>query len=140
MQPVADIVPQALTLGDTVSGTIGAPWEMGLYTFTLAARTQLYFDALTNNYNINWSLQGPRGPVVSNRTFFFSDYRVPLSDLKLPAGDYELTIEGVGETISDYQFRLFDLATASIITPGTPKSDSLSVPNETIAYQFTASR
>src|SRR5262249_47192012 len=62
-----------LTLGTTVSDTIAAAGEQDRYIFTLAQPTLLYFDALTNNANLNWALAGPTGTAVSARPFTSSD-------------------------------------------------------------------
>src|SRR5438128_6460226 len=57
--------------------------------------------------------------------------------LALSAGNYTLSVSGNGDNTGAYQFRLFDLATANSIVPGTPVSDTLSPANVTKAYQFT---
>src|SRR5262249_56366487 len=99
-----------------------------------------YFDALTNNANLNWTLAGPTGTVVSARPFTSSDgfnfSSTPA--LNLVAGDYVLTIAGQGTTTGAYSFRLWDLAQATALTPGTPVSSDLSPANETDLYRFAA--
>src|SRR5262249_32474108 len=65
--------PAPMTLGSTVSGTIGAPGGGGVYTFILPADARLYFDAQTNTSNLTWSLTGPVGTPVSNRAFTAAD-------------------------------------------------------------------
>jgi hypothetical protein len=90
---VADTT-QSLTSGSTVSGNLVAPSQQDRYTFTLAAASQLYFDSLTNNGNFRWSLSGPNGTSVSNRTFTASDDSgiSGTPALVLPAGTYTLTV------------------------------------------------
>jgi hypothetical protein len=138
VQPVTDST-QALTIGGTVSSNLSTPGEQDNYTFTLASPATLYFDSLTNNSRIRWSLVGPGGALVNNRTFNQSD-SVDISDpqLRLPAGAYTLTIDGVTDEASAYSFRLIDLASATTITPGTPFSGTLNPAIETDAYKFTA--
>ena len=74
------------------------PAEQDRYTFSLAAPSLLYFDSLTNNANLRWSLTGPGGTPVSNRAFTGSDASGISGNpvLSLPAGAYTLTVSGVG--------------------------------------------
>jgi hypothetical protein len=131
--PVSDGL-QALTLGTTVSGAITAPGQHQQYTFTLPASARLYFDGLTNLYSLRWYLDGPTGNVVNNAGFNSDSILGPLS-----AGSYTLTVfaNNNNDTTGTYQFRLFDLATAAALTPGTAVSDTLNPANSTKAYQFT---
>jgi hypothetical protein len=128
---------QALTLGSTVSGTIGSPGQRQQYTFSLGSATRLYFDSLTNTSNVRWSLDGPGGNVVNNRNFNGSDaqnYSNPV--LNLPAGNYTLTVLANANATSAYQFRLFDLTTATALTLGSVVNGNLNPANSTVAYQF----
>ena len=98
--PVTDTT-QPLTLGSTVNSSLAAPGEQDRYTFNLASASLLYFDALTNNGNFAWSLSGPVGTAVSNRSFTNSDgfSSSPVDPvLALPAGSYTLTVSGSGQT------------------------------------------
>src|SRR5262249_32247655 len=110
------------------------------YAFTLPSASLLYFDALTSNFQLNWTLTGPAGNAVFLRSFNQSDATSTSANpvLNLVAGDYTLTI-GAGGTTAPYSFRLFDLGQATPITPGTPVSGSLSPANETDLYRFDAS-
>ncbi|MFN0054155.1 MAG: putative Ig domain-containing protein [Planctomycetales bacterium] len=131
----------ALTLGTTVSDSIAVAGEQDKYLFTLASPSLLYFDALTNNGNLNWSLVGPAGAAVTNRQFTGSDggsfiFGNPV--LNVVAGTYQLTLAASGSNTGAYQFRLWDLAQASPLTPGTPVSGDLNPANETDLYRFTA--
>ena len=133
------IVPQALTLGSTVNSDIAVTGETDVYTFTLASMSNLYFDSLSDNNNLQWTLNGPAGTAVNQRSFTDSDWFASQQELRnLPAGDYQLTIDGSGDTTGSYSFRLLDLAAASPLTPGTPVSATLSPLNETDAYLFIA--
>ena len=98
---------------------MAAPGEQDRYTFTLAAPSLLYFDSLTNNANLRWSLSGPSGTPVSNRTFTTSDGSGISGNpvLSLPAGAYTLTVSGVGATTGAYSFRLLDLSQATAADP-----------------------
>jgi hypothetical protein len=50
-----------LTLGSQVASAITQAGQQNSYTFTLANASELYFDSLTNDGNLSWSLSGPRG-------------------------------------------------------------------------------
>ena len=58
---------QPIVLGSTVSGTIGVPGERDLYSVSLGARSQLYFDTMSGDAGLTWSLSGPAGAVVTNQ-------------------------------------------------------------------------
>lgn len=138
LAPITNTV-QALTLGSAVNANLG-PGQQDSYTFDLAASALVYFDALTNNSGLQWSLAGPGGTAVSNRSFTASDGRFIATNpvLALPAGAYTLTVSGVGQTSGPYAFRLLNLAVASALAPNTTINDSLNPANGTILYAFTA--
>ena len=46
------LTTRPLTLGGTVSGALATPGGQDRYTFTLPGAALLYFDALTNNFNL----------------------------------------------------------------------------------------
>src|SRR4030095_9264068 len=56
-----------------VAGRIDHPGQRDFYTFTLASAKLLYFDSLTPNASLTWTLSGPRGTVVNARSFTASD-------------------------------------------------------------------
>ncbi|HEY8097355.1 MAG TPA: LEPR-XLL domain-containing protein, partial [Methylobacter sp.] len=126
-----------LTVGDTVTGSIAHAGQRDFYNFTLADAKQLYFDALSDS-NVNWTLTGPRGTVVSGRNFTSTDSgNLGGSAIyDLVAGDYTLIIDGNGDMVGGYSFRLLDIAQATPLTPGTVVSGQLSPANETDLYQF----
>src|SRR5262249_28779649 len=122
------ITSTPLALGSTVNGTLATPGSQDRYTFTLAGSTLLYFDSLTNNFNLNWTLTGPAAPAVNARDFTSGANNTVIS---VPAGDYTLTIDLPGEQTGAYAFRLWDVAQAAALTPGTPVSGELNPANET---------
>src|SRR5207244_2560613 len=98
-----------LTLGSTVSGALATPGEQDRYSFTLAGATLLYFDALTNNNNLTWTLTGPAGTAVSSRAFTTGVFEFDVNPVVgVPAGDYTLTIDLPGDQTGAYAFRLID--------------------------------
>ncbi|MCB1940940.1 MAG: hypothetical protein KDI53_02660, partial [Candidatus Accumulibacter sp.] len=134
------------------SGLIVHPWastpgvvagridfgQQDYYRFTLADAARLYFDSLTDNNNIRWTLSGPRGTLVSDRPLQNSDSQNGLSVFDLVAGEYTLRVDGVGDTTGDYGFRLVDLAGAQTLALGTTVNSQLTPANRTDAYQFSA--
>ena len=72
VQPVSDDAA-ALTLGATVNGAIDHPGQVDRYGFTLSGQSRLYFDSLSSDSNLSWSLTGPRGTAVSGRNLAASD-------------------------------------------------------------------
>ncbi len=128
----------ALTIGATISGTVGTLGQRQFYTFTLGAAANLYFDALTNGA-FSWRLDAPWGPIM-NWTGFANSDGVDVGNplLALPAGSYTLTVAGNNfVNTGDYRFRLLDFANATVFTPGTVVSNALSPANSTTFYQFT---
>jgi subtilase family serine protease len=139
VQKVVDDTP-ALVLGQTQNGAIAHAGQRDLYTFTLADRKQIVFDALSDT-SFSWTLTGPRGTIVNNRSLQSSDAQdfsgSPVLDLV--AGDYVLAVDVSAETTGPYSFRLLDLAAATPITPGSPVAGQQLVPgNETRMYRFDA--
>src|SRR5262249_4243112 len=138
--PVTDTT-QPLTLGSSINGTLAGPGQQDRYRFTLAADSLLYFDSRTNSGSFQWSLTGPMGVFVNSATFN-TKFSFNASDgfssgnpsLALPAGDYTLTVFGLGQTAGGYAFRLSDLAAATPLTPGTPVSGTLNPANGSDLY------
>lgn len=69
--------PRVLLAGDPVTpridGSLDVAGEVDRYAFTLSEDLRVVFDSLTDNGNIRWSLDGPRGAVDSGRPFSQSD-------------------------------------------------------------------
>jgi len=62
---VAAIPPDTvgtLSLNTEVDGSINAPGQRSAYNFALDSSKRVYFDTLTANTNMTWTLTGPRGP------------------------------------------------------------------------------
>ncbi|MEF8723661.1 MAG: CARDB domain-containing protein [Candidatus Accumulibacter delftensis] len=131
----AETLP-VLTLGTVaVSGTLSASGEIDRYRFSVTDATRTYFDSLTNNSSLRWSLSGPHGSVVADRSFTASDGYQGLSLLDLTAGDYLLSVFG---STGAYSFKLMDMDQGEVLTPDTPTSGTLSPGNETDIYRFDA--
>jgi len=129
----ADLLP--------VHGSIDVPGQTDRYTFNLTDAKEIYFDSQTPHSSaINWSLTGPRGAEVTNRSFESSD----ASDLggaaalSLVPGDYVLSVTGQGATTGAYDFHLLDLANAAPVTTGQQVTGQLNPGDETDLYKFNA--
>ncbi|WP_164103003.1 RHS repeat-associated core domain-containing protein [Candidatus Laterigemmans baculatus] len=140
VQPVLDSNPTPLSLETTIQGTLANTGQSQAHTFTLTSASQLYFDSLTDRYDLTWTLQGPTGVVVDQRPLNQSDSYWAAADpvLNLVPGDYTLTVSGRGDATGDYEFRLRDLMAAALIAPGVPFSGSLSPAQESDLYRFAA--
>jgi hypothetical protein len=129
------------TRAPVISGNLATPGQADQYSFTLSKESLLYFDSVTNNDSINWSLTGPRGAEVNARAFSSSDAEnVGSPLLTLLAGNYTLSVQANGDRTGAYGFRLLDLSKAQPITPGVPVTATLpaNLGNETDLYSFTA--
>ncbi|MEZ6035824.1 MAG: hypothetical protein R3C17_22215 [Planctomycetaceae bacterium] len=140
VRPVTDAAPVAITTGATVTGSISSPGESDRYTFTLGSAGRLYFDALSGVSGIHWTLAGAIGVEVSSRPLEYDYVYAGLDPaLNLPAGTYQLTIDGDGSLTGAYSFRMLDLDSTTSLTPGTLVNGTLMhFGTETAAYHFTA--
>src|SRR5690242_18328566 len=138
------LAPEELTLGTAKNGAITVPGEQDRYTFTVPQPGLVVVDALAasptsssfNNY-ITWFLTGPAGNQIASSGFGFNS-----SDLmNLAAGDYLFTVDGTGDAVGTYSFRIQDVThgTATPLTLGTAVSGAtLNPASERDLYEFTA--
>ena len=112
-----------LSLGTTTAGNLQTPGQTDTYSFSVGQTTNVLFDSLTQNGNINWTLTGTGGDLVSQRAFNQSDAGNISGDsaVSLAPGDYTLTVAGSNSTTGLYGFQLLDLST------GTPTDLSTTV-------------
>src|SRR5262249_43770341 len=84
-------VTAPLTVGSVIDGAVAQPGQTNSYTFNLANASQLYFDSLTNDSSLIWTLTGPRGLEVNSRAFTSDAQNFGQNPiLSLIAGDYTL--------------------------------------------------
>ena len=95
------------TIGDTLSSSISEAGERDRFTFTARPGQQLLFDSLLRADQIEAKLVAPSGNIVWQQQPLSSD-RPPF--ILVEAGPYTLEIDGSGDTVGDYRFRLLDLA------------------------------
>jgi hypothetical protein len=98
----------ALTLGATVISTISEPGELDVYTFSASAGQRLYYDGLEVDFDqITARIIAPSGGVFSGQRNSDSD----LGPFTLnETGIYQLILDGTGDHVADYRFRLLDVA------------------------------
>ncbi|MFZ4411399.1 MAG: hypothetical protein ACOYOH_28945, partial [Paracraurococcus sp.] len=110
------------------------------WSFTLAARTRVVFDSLTNDYGLRWSLSGPGGTVVSGRPFAASDWLNigGSTALDLAAGTWTLTVSAGGDATPEYGFRLLPLGLGTPLALDTEVEATLAPGNSSLIYTFTA--
>ena len=129
----ADLLP--------VHGSIDVPGQINTYQFNLATAEQVYFDSQTpHSQSINWTLTGPRGTEVTNRSFENADAaNLPgTAALSLVPGDYVLSVAGQGTATGAYDFHLLDLANAAPVAVGHTVTGQLTLGDNTDLYKFTA--
>ncbi|MEZ6044196.1 MAG: hypothetical protein R3C11_01150 [Planctomycetaceae bacterium] len=134
--------PAPLDLSQVVSGNISASLEQDTFTFTLGSGGLYYFDAISDNGPVRWSLTGSTsGSVVTNRTFTTSNANdVADGDaiLDLAADTYTLTIDADTGVTGDYAFQLSALsAVATALTSGVGATAAFNS-HATQIYSFSA--
>ena len=95
----------------------------------------VYFDALTSNPDIAWTLSGPRGNVFNNRSFNTNSSSSVQFTYDLTPGDYELLVQGIGDGSGEFAFQVLDLGAATAISGNTIVGE-LTQPHETQAFSF----
>ncbi|KQP20290.1 LamG-like jellyroll fold domain-containing protein [Pseudorhodoferax sp. Leaf265] len=121
-----------------VSARLDSPGEADVYTFTLDNATTVSFNSQTDNGNMRWTLTGPSGTVVNAQGLDSQSNAAAYAPLSLAAGDYKITIDGVGQTTGDYGFRLLDLSRADSLPLGQPVNGTFADGAQQVAYQFDA--
>ena len=113
----------ALVLGTERTGAINDPNIADDYTFTITAATKLYFDGLTEQPGLSWSLIGPRGIEISSQGFTSGEDQI--FTLTAP-GTYQLHVVSDGSTTGSYSFRLSDVSPALPVTFRKARSTAFS--------------
>src|SRR5204863_121441 len=118
-----------LTLGAVVSENLLKPGDEHRFTFTGSAGQRLFYDALdADSDSINAYLYDPVGNYVyvNNCCNFAVNSDNDVGPFTLPfSGMYTLVIKGSGDYVSDYSFRLLDVAAAPAISYGVNVTNQL---------------
>ncbi|WP_107666422.1 Ig-like domain-containing protein [Cyanothece sp. BG0011] len=129
----------ALTLGETVNGSIDQVGEIDVYTFEATPGQSLYFDGLDSGFNggANVSLVSPSGASIPN--FFGSSTSSDSSPFTLlEGGTYELRV--IASDILTYNFRLLDVDDATAINLDTNLQGILDPGSGTELFTFNGTK
>ncbi|XHL98542.1 MAG: putative Ig domain-containing protein [Microcoleus anatoxicus] len=135
-----------MSLGTTVSGTIGEAGERKEYTFAGTPGQRVYFDSQgASNNNIQFKLVSPSGAEFGNNTWnaanpgaYWNPANTDLPPTTLTeSGTYRLIVDGSDSATGTYTFRLQDVAAATPLPVATPTPSRLEPGNETELYKFT---
>ena len=130
--PIEIVDFQPLSFGETIESNLA---ETG-YQFRLSDDGLFYFDSLTPNTNLNWSLTGADGTVVENRSFNNSDGdNISNPIIELDAGDYVIDIDG-NSAGNNFAFRFWNLDEATVINTDEAVTGNFDPLYETDIYQF----
>ncbi|MDJ0660865.1 MAG: Ig-like domain-containing protein [Crocosphaera sp.] len=123
----------ALTLGETVAGTLDPGTSVDLFTFTGEKNQQLFFDGMGDDGNADFYLYGPGNQLIDTTDLRFDD------DITLPGnGTYVVAIRGFGSTPIDYSFRLINPTTVSTpLTLDETVNATITEAGETDIYTFS---
>ncbi|WP_165421693.1 hypothetical protein, partial [Rhizobium ruizarguesonis] len=98
-----------MVVGARAQGEITHAGQKNSFTFNLATAGRFYFDSLTNDPNLQWSLVGPRGLEFNNPRFLANSDASGSSErpvLELLAGSYTLIVDADYDATGSYAFRL----------------------------------
>ena len=120
---VTPTITTAPLLFDTdVNASISEPGEVDIYTFVGSVGQRIIYDSLaTFPADLRVSLIEPTGARMLNLSASDNDSEMLTLD---EPGLFQLQVQGSGESIGPYQFRLLDAATTSV-TLATPITGSL---------------
>jgi hypothetical protein len=123
----------AYTLDTTVTGTIGEPGEVDVYTFAGAARQRVFYDGLQNDFaNINVQINTPSGAFF---TVLNTDSDSSIMTLN-ETGTYQLRLSGSGDVTGDYSFQLQDITGFPLLALDTPVTGTLDPSLDGTGYRF----
>jgi hypothetical protein len=125
----------SLTLGATTSGTLAGRSAV-LYSFAGTAGQRLMYDAHDrDNDAVNAVLYNPSGGIEGINGNADSDTNPFVLG---QTGTYTLAINSTVATGNpDFQFRLLDAGAAPLVTPGTPRSGTLTPGSATDLYRIS---
>jgi len=122
-----------LQLGPINSGTISLPSQVDRFTFSGALGQRIYLDSFDlDGENIVINLTSPSGKVIWTVNHSADAGPTYLTE----AGSYTVSVDGTGDTVGDYSFRIIDLGSATPIEYESAVVVLLSPKSGTMAYRF----
>ena len=134
-----ELITTPYTIGDTIVNNISEAGERDTYTFTGEEGQRLLFDSLQSASGVNWQLLSPSGERVfgTQSSYALSSDR---TQLLTETGTYILTVDGSGDAVEDYGFRIKDWSSATSIDLNTVITGDFGEGRETNIYQFVATK
>ena len=126
------------------AGSIEAPGNEDIYTFTIDAPTTIFFNVLATTGNIAWFLEDPDGTVLFN--VFLANFGPLELDL---VGDYTITVYGFNGATGTYSFTIwetnddfFDIEVEELVDVDVPApgAGTIEEPGDTDVYTLTLDR
>jgi hypothetical protein len=121
----SDVITRQIQIGEVVTGAIAKKGGQHTLEFNATAGQQVFFDSLDGNANLYYTIIDPFGSVVrtgvnqgtSQSRIDIRHDRAFLDGFTFVFdGTYKILIDGDGETIGNYKFRLIDKASATHYT------------------------
>ena len=106
----ADAVPGIAS----IEGAIDQPGEQDRYEFVVTEKTRLFFDGI-DGAQVQWQLRQGQNTLFDNRDMGTVGDRF----LALQPGTYQLNVDGVGDALSAYKFRLIGEDAATPVQANT---------------------
>jgi len=127
-----DFSTAPLTLGALVTGGIDEVGQRNTYTFEGNIGQQLFFDPLIGDDQINARLYDLHGTLIVDWRTDRNQAPVRLTT----TGPYRLELDGSGDAIGDYRFRLLERDQAPTLALATPIAGDIDPGKSTNLYQF----
>jgi RHS repeat-associated protein len=128
-------------MNDLYAGVIEFPGRQDVLEIHGYAGQQLFIDFQQNNTWIEWNLRRPDGTLLNSASSFLVS-QLDSPPVTLPVdGVYRLTIGGRGDSVGDFQVRVFDITPPAAPTPivyDQIVTGSLNRPGQAPRYSFTA--
>ncbi|MBC7379989.1 MAG: LEPR-XLL domain-containing protein, partial [Burkholderiaceae bacterium] len=98
----------------SIEGSIDQPGEQDRYEFVVTDPTKLFFDGI-DGAQVQWQLRQGQSTLFDNRDIGAVGDRF----LALQPGTYQLNVDGVGDALSAYKFRLIGEDAATLMQANT---------------------
>lgn len=114
LEPRLLLSAEAMPAVASIDGSIDQPGEQDRYEFVVTDKTRLFFDGI-NGAQVQWQLRQGQTSLFDNRDIGAIGDRF----LALQPGTYQLNVDGVGDALSAYKFRLIGEDAATSVQANT---------------------